>query len=458
MEKNQKIYFGLDIGTDSVGFAATDGDYNILKSRGKNLIGVRLFDEGQVAKERRVFRANKVRRNREKMRLRLLQELFADSITCIDPLFFNRIDASALWNDDKKKMHDGLNTLDSIFADLDFNDKQYHKKFKSIYHLRNACMQEDNYKNGMIRDIRLVYLACHHILKNRGHFLYDSQDFSIGSDEYKFNIIEAGQSSFVSLNVFLSQRCEENNDTNVQFDMSKFDLVAEIAKRKDLGMKAFYNEIGKLNCFNLPEKHFDKKFYDSILKAISGYSIVVSDLISDYEDEEIKKFSFREKYEEIEPLLKSKLEDKYELIDILKQIYNWIMVAKLLQGNSNISEATIGKYEKHKNDLRKLKDFVKQNCKDKYYKIFRSTRELRNGSKFEKGNYVNYIGSNLNKGKQIVKKVEKAGFYNFLKSEFSEFENCPIWKEIKEINDETFMPKLRTGDNSIILINYIDKN
>lgn len=37
-------YIGLDIGTNSVGWAVTDPEYNIIRKNGKSLWGVRLFD------------------------------------------------------------------------------------------------------------------------------------------------------------------------------------------------------------------------------------------------------------------------------------------------------------------------------------------------------------------------------------------------------------------------------
>jgi CRISPR-associated endonuclease Csn1 len=43
------------------------------------------------------------------------------------------------------------------------------KKNPSVYHLRNELI-----KSKEPHDIRLVYLAIHHILKKRGHFLFDT--------------------------------------------------------------------------------------------------------------------------------------------------------------------------------------------------------------------------------------------------------------------------------------------
>ena len=43
-EKNFDYYVGLDIGTNSVGYAATDENYNLLKYRQHPVWGVHLFD------------------------------------------------------------------------------------------------------------------------------------------------------------------------------------------------------------------------------------------------------------------------------------------------------------------------------------------------------------------------------------------------------------------------------
>ena len=50
--------------------------------------------------------------------------------------------------------------------DKDYTDKDYHKEFPTIYHLRKWLMETTE-----APDIRLVYLAFHHMMKHRGHFL-----------------------------------------------------------------------------------------------------------------------------------------------------------------------------------------------------------------------------------------------------------------------------------------------
>ena len=84
-------FFGLDIGTDSVGWAVTDMQYHILRRKGKSLWGVRLFDAANTAAERRMHRTNRRRLQRRKQRLLLLQELFSEEMNKKDPMFFQRL-------------------------------------------------------------------------------------------------------------------------------------------------------------------------------------------------------------------------------------------------------------------------------------------------------------------------------------------------------------------------------
>ncbi len=52
---NEDYILGLDIGTNSCGWAVTDKKNNLLKLRGKTAIGSHLFDEGHTAADRAVL-------------------------------------------------------------------------------------------------------------------------------------------------------------------------------------------------------------------------------------------------------------------------------------------------------------------------------------------------------------------------------------------------------------------
>ena len=71
---------GLDIGVGSVGWAVTDFDNNLLKYKGKNMWGARLFNEAQTAKDTRVLRCSRRRLERRRQRIKYLQDIFSPEI------------------------------------------------------------------------------------------------------------------------------------------------------------------------------------------------------------------------------------------------------------------------------------------------------------------------------------------------------------------------------------------
>lgn len=85
-------YLGLDIGTNSVGYAVTDTEYNLLKFKGEPMWGSHVFEEGHQSAERRTFRTARRRLNRRQQRVRLVREIFAKEIAKVDDNFYRRLD------------------------------------------------------------------------------------------------------------------------------------------------------------------------------------------------------------------------------------------------------------------------------------------------------------------------------------------------------------------------------
>ena len=77
-------YIGLDLGTSSVGWAVTDENYHLMKKHGKDMWGIREFDEAETAEARRTFRVSRRRRQREVARIGLLKDYLQKWI----PIFF----------------------------------------------------------------------------------------------------------------------------------------------------------------------------------------------------------------------------------------------------------------------------------------------------------------------------------------------------------------------------------
>lgn len=54
------------------------------------------------------------------------------------------------------------------------------------------------------------------------------------------------------------------------------------------------------------------------------------------------------------------LGDRFELIEQLKAVYDWAVLADILGGETSISEAKVKAFEKHKSDLALLKNYIKE--------------------------------------------------------------------------------------------------
>ena len=90
----KEYYLGLDMGVSSVGWAVTDKNYNLLRVKGKDLWGIREFDEAKTSAERRTHRISRRRRQREVVRIGLLKDYFHDAIHEKDPNFYQRLENS----------------------------------------------------------------------------------------------------------------------------------------------------------------------------------------------------------------------------------------------------------------------------------------------------------------------------------------------------------------------------
>ena len=163
----KKFYLGMDIGTESVGMACTDENYNLVRAKGKDLWAVRLFDQASDSSEHRAKRTARRRLQRRRQRIDWLQEIFAPYIK--DETFFIRLNNSGFYEEDKNEK---LKTKYSLFSDVDYTDKEFYSAFPTIFHLRKALIDGVGEKV----DLRHYYLALHHIIKYRGHFLFEGEN------------------------------------------------------------------------------------------------------------------------------------------------------------------------------------------------------------------------------------------------------------------------------------------
>ncbi len=437
MKTKQGNYFlGLDIGTNSVGWAATNDKYELLEYNNHPMWGVHLFDEASICAERRSFRTARRRLQRRKQRVALLQELFKDEIAKVDPRFFVRLKESALYREDKSDTND-TNTL---FNDLKFGDKEYHIKYPTIHHLISA--QIDGNEDAL-SDVRLLYLSCSWILKHRGHFLNELDVENID----KLNDFGVLYSNF--------EQFFENNGYSLPW-ASNLDGVSKIlrdvkgVKRRVEAFEAllFDGEQKKKYDVVSPESEFPFK-RSGIIGILAGGVKGYKDLYVE-DDESMKDLKIDLESEELDVVIQA-LGDDGGLIIALKAMYDWAQLCEILQGNEYISKAKMEIFNKHKNDLIKFKAFVKKYYNDKYLEIFGSNsnkdKELKN--------YAAYVGHNCQKN------AKQADFYDFLKKVLGIKDGKIINNEIledkeyvstiiSEIETRQFLPKQVVGENRVI--------
>lgn len=427
-KKHREYYIGLDIGTDSVGYAVTDETYHVLKFHGQSMWGARLFDAAQTAAERRNFRSNRRRQQRKRWRIELLQELFAEEICKADPGFFQRMKDSALFPEDKQEQQ-----IHSLFAGNSFEEAEYYKKYPTIYHLRKALITEKDKKF----DIRLVYLALHHIMKHRGHFLF-SGDL-------------ANATSFST--VFETMKDCLWNELGIEVSCDSPDDFSNILKEKNKSKRDKSNELLKILLHSKDAS--EKKQLKAIVSLMCGMTAKLADIFQDESLQQSEKpsISFSDtSYDETREILEGILMEKMIVIDSIKAVYDWAILSEILQGGdfegtSFLSVAKAASYEKHERDLRLLKNLILKLGPDVYRGFFR---------KEGKDNYCSYIGYTIQNGrKQKIKRCSQEDFYKQIKKLVSPLtSDLKVQQDaetvLKELESQTFLPRQVTKDNGVI--------
>lgn len=352
MNQTKNYDIGLDIGVGSVGWTITDSQsQKVLKVKGKQGIGVRLFNEGQTAEERRQFRTNRRRLKRRKWRLRLLRELFDEPISSIDPEFFARLKYFNESSKDPKnkgyqpQLHDDL-------ADVDF-----YRQYPTIYHLRHALMtQKEKF------DIRDIYLAVHHIVKYRGHFLMNghSSSFSVAQTDWKADLTKLFE---------LIQETRTNLDFS--FDLTEIDTIKSLLFDKNLSRNDRQKEIvGLINNnsqLDKKDKALAKQLVESVVKGIVGMK-TRTDILLGYEvdnKEQSKAWTFSideldDQMATIDPAL-SQNSQAHDIITLIQKLYMTVQLAQIVPEGQSVSEMMINRYNLYAEQLQQLKDYKKIN-------------------------------------------------------------------------------------------------
>ena len=411
MEKSVKKFkysIGIDIGNASVGWAVINYDnFKVIRKGNKALWGVRLFDVATTAEDRRKYRGSRKRYDRRRRRIKLLQREFKKELDKKDINFITKLNESFYNEKDTK------NKTIILTKEEKQNIKKYNKQYPTIYHLRKKLVDSSEKE-----DIRLVYLAIHHIIKYRGNFLYGTGKFSLESE----NIIDDLK------NTFLEFEQLDSLETNIEnIDYIKLN-------------EAFYEKYKndkKLKIEQALGQSLPKKTLKEIVKLLVGDKFSLNNMFN-LEDEDIK-ISFKgseydDKYSEIE----KKLQDKIEILECLKNIYDVIFLKQLFKGSNakNLSSLMVERYNKHGDDLKKIKSLYRSNSQ-LFKKMFKTTKR-------KDCIYDSYIKNNMTYS-EFVKKIEND--LDLLSKNFDKNSIDLANNILNDIKSEEFLPRITSVDN-----------
>ena len=417
MAAKKEYNIGLDIGTTSVGWSVVEAEnQKVMRKGNKALWGVRLFEDATTAEARRTARSTRRRYDRRRERIKLLQDEFSEEINKIDKNFFQKLKESKFVETDK------LNKKIILTKEEKKELRDYQNKYKTIYHLRDELINNPEKK-----DIRLVYLAIHHIIKYRGNFLFQGANFNVEN----LNITEKLKELFQSLlenvqDLQIPDEYEEMLDFNkIEKDMlekSKNDIKVLLkTDLEDITNKNFANEFGKLMVGNKVNLY-------KMLMIENDDKLEISFNGTDYDD----------KYDTYQ----NALEDKIEILDILKQIYDSVFLKRLFKGeqNASISSLMVRYYNQHKEDLNFIKELFRNNRKI-YNKLFRNGKDACLYEKY----ITNKIDYDAFK-KEINKLLEDLFAHEETLIEQDLIDKYSL--DVKErIENGEFLPRITTTDN-----------
>lgn len=416
MKKDYTI--GLDIGVASVGWAVLRDDYDLVKKRmkilgdseknnvKKNFWGVRLFDEGKTAENKRTKRIARRRYTRRYNRINYLREIFAEEISCVDMPFFDRLDESFLIENEK------VFSKYPIFGTLE-EEKKYHTLYPTIYHLRKKLV-DSNEKE----DIRLIYLAMAHIVKYRGHFLIEGKLSTENS-----SIDKTFQTFLTTYNQQFTEQVDGTSINRVEEDISVENLFNQNFSRSKKAE----------NVLTLFKGEKSNGTFSQFIKLIAGNQGNFKKTFGLVDDFKLQ-FSKEDYEESVENLLVEVGDEFADVFIAAKRVYDAVELSSILKTENEatrakLSSSMVERYENHRIILVELKDFFKENLPSEYYNMFKNNK---------KNGYAGYIESG----------VSQEDFYKYTKKVLGKVSGSEKFFDL--IEKEDFLRKQRTFDNGVI--------
>jgi len=421
----KEYYLGLDVGTNSVGYAVTDRDYRLMKFKGEPMWGSHVFDDGSNSDSRRGFRTARRRLARRKQRVELVREIFAPEIAKVDERFFIRLKEAALWRDDVAATDKHI-----LFCDKDFTDKDYFHQYPTIHHLIYELMSSN-----APHDVRLVYLAVAWLVAHRGHFLNEMKKDDVES-VLRFDTIYAD----------VRQYMRQNDMSEWQEDQADA-LQTLLPRRQNITAKE--KALIEILYEGKKPKAIDEELINLAMsvKLLAGGSVKAAKLFPEGGYDDSISLSFADKEENFVTAV-AQLNEEAQWVLLLRRMYDWALLKDAIKDGDSVSAGKVKVYEQHRRDLRGLKSFIRKYMPKKYGEIFR---------RVESNNYVSY-SYNVKSVKGDISKIKKAtavDFCDYLRKQVKDIKVEAVDQSFYEdmlarLEAHTFMPKQVNGENRVI--------
>lgn len=412
----KRYSIGLDIGTNSVGWAVVDENNELVRYKKKNMWGSRLFEAANPAEGRRINRSARRRLKRRAQRINFLQQLLTPMVLPVDDGFFMKMNESMLHADDQK-----FDPLKTSLEQAGYYQKDNSRlKYPTMYHLRKALVDADEQF-----DPRLVYLAIHHIIKYRGNFLYPGQEFKLEDTQ------KIGENLS---HVF------EYMEERLGFDLNELearkDQIIAVLKNSKLSRSVRRSEVQQIFDFKAEQK----TCFTNILGALLGFKIDAHKIFTDLDETKIEFAKFEEKRDE----LSEKLGEKIEFFDLLQSVYSWVVLQNILRGEISVSQAMINKYDDYARDLKLAKSLFKKHLSTHEYKEFFKSKEDAKG---QYSHYTKYSESGWSYD-EFIKDFKK--YYEKAVENGADMTTAEATRFIDRLENREAFAKLRMSDNGAI--------
>lgn len=458
----------FDLGTGSVGWSVTDSTGELFKIKGKPTWGSRIFPSAETAATTRLNRSQRRRYNRRRARLDSLQAIFCDEMAAVDQEFFVRLRQTRLVQKDRYSNPDHFESLikkgiipaeqpssydisylhGQLFTEThplvlhgkELVEADYYKEFPTIWHLRKWLMS-----TGEKADLRLIYLAFHNIVKNRGNFLYEDLGSKLKSSNG--GVSEASEELAEQLSNYAS-----NYSDDPEWDCKPDSK--EIAKVLEETSITNSDRAAKLiKAFGFDSKNPHGK---NIAAACVGNKAKFDVAFADQPETENTNFKLSDEAK-VDTFTEECTDTALPLFQAIQKAYSALTLAGIIKGESSISNAFVRDYEQHKEDLNTTKYLIRTYLgSTTYYQMFRGPLDDSGNydiNKLPSKSYTAYIaGDKLSTGKGCSYEDFIKNLKTLLKSSSSLIAD-QAYKDVESRlfdPDTTFLSKQKTRSNGAI--------